>query len=108
MRTILATLLPELRFFLGALAGFVAKILYDKLAEPRLQIHTQTTAFRSPNVTIVPSPGEESQASICSDVLAYRVKILNREKYALNAAARNCIAWLDIEGATEPLSTLLG
>lgn len=44
---------------------------------------------------------QDQDQAITADVLAYRVKVTNKQKLWLNTAARNCIAWLDIEGASE-------
>jgi len=78
----------------GFVTGFGSKILFDWFAEPKLEMATTSSTpftiwFKAPNGTEV-------------EARAYRVKIHNRQKRRFNTAARNCIAWLDLQSITGP------
>ena len=88
---------------LGAFLGFGGKVLYDKLAEPCLQMaKTASTPFLLKKCELDPKVLRQAEGpTLHVDVLAYRVKVTNKQKPLLNAPARNCVAWLDLDGAPE-------
>lgn len=87
----------------GFVVGIGSKILLDKLAEPRVEIDQtigepmllKDCEFESWVLKQASCP------NIRADVLAYRVRVTNRQKSLLNAPARNCVAWLDVDGSPE-------
>jgi hypothetical protein len=87
----------------AAIVGVLLKILFDELAVPKLQLETATYRVELPDFPIDESqmvngfPGKV----ISVKLLAYRARVTNRQKAILNAAALNCIAWLDIDGVDE-------
>jgi len=89
--------------FIGFVAGIGGKIIYDKLAEPQLQMAEATSRpFLLERCELDPSVLKQAEGpTLRANVLAYRVKVTNKQKWLLNAPARNCIAWLDLEGAPE-------
>jgi len=89
---------------LGIIAGIGGKIFYDKLAEPRLEMaETASGPFRLEACELDPIVLRQAEGpNLRVDILAYRVKVTNKQKRLLNAAARNCIAWLELGGGPEP------
>ncbi len=89
--------------FAGLLVGLLVKIIYDKLAEPHLEMaQTSSEPFRLEGCELDPKVLRQAKGpTLTADVLAYRVKVTNRQKCLLNAPARNCIAWLEIDGTPE-------
>lgn len=88
---------------IGALAAFGFSVLYTQLRTPEVKISKKTTNFTLTEFPIDtallsgnPSPGQTK-----TTVVAYRVSVANRQKRALNAAAKNCMAWLELDGAIE-------
>lgn len=89
--------------FMGLVVGIGGKIIYDKLAEPQLQMaETTSHPFLLEKCELDPNVLRQAEGpTLRVDVLAYRVKVTNKQKRLLNAPARNCIAWLDLDGAPE-------
>lgn len=87
---------------LGLIIGIGGKIIYDTLAEAYLEIEGVGRSFLLRACRLEPRILRQAEGpAIEADVLTYRVKVTNRQKRLLNAPARNCVAWLDIDGAPE-------
>jgi hypothetical protein len=87
----------------GALIGVAGKILSDRFNEPKLEVAAETSfidnqAFKLSG-TLFP---ESSPNPVYVTLRAYRVRITNKQKGFFNAPARNCVAWIDVEGQKEP------
>jgi hypothetical protein len=94
--------LHQLNFLWGFIAGIAGKVIYDKLAEPRIAMASSTSSFLLNGCDLDPTVLRQAAGpNLQADVLAYRVKVTNKQKHLLNAPARNCVAWLDIDGASE-------
>jgi len=100
--TALTSAISKVDFLWGILAGLGGKILYDSLSEPRLATISATSSFLLRDCKLDGRLLSRDEGPVGVDVLAYRLKITNKEKFFLNTAARNCVAWLDLNGATEP------
>ena len=96
-------LLSRVDLFVSFLLGLLGKVFFDIYREPKLTI----TGFSGPWITSGPVVwlDEKMPAATMAgvhDFRAYRVRVCNPQKLLLNAAARNCTAWLILEGAEEP------
>ncbi len=90
--------------FLGALAGFAFAVLFDQLKSPVLRIRGHSSTVLLPNFDLYSGllpPGPVIQGTVPVILQAIRVPVINRERWVLNDAARNCTAWMELEGATE-------
>jgi hypothetical protein len=89
---------------IGAFVGFFGKAILDRLGEPKLEMAGQTTYFDirdfalSKVLTQQPNPPNPNNVIL----RCYRVKLTNKQKWFFNAPARNCVAWLDLDGEREP------
>jgi len=95
----LATLL------IGAVLGFLTRVLYDKLKEPKLVVGKVTGPWYIENpqkVDLSVDLGNRRVSSKIEKYNAYRVRIYNKEKRILNTVALNCVVWLELEGQEEP------
>lgn len=82
--------------------GIFAKIFGDRFAEAKLRMARTPTGYLLQSCELDPVVVRWAAGSIIrADVLAYRVKITNKHKLVLNAPARNCVAWLDIDEVAE-------
>lgn len=89
-------------FLWGLIAGIAGKVVYDKMAEPCLKLAASSSSFLLPQCHLDPTVLRQAGGpALRADVLAYRVRVANKQKWLLNAAARNCVAWFDIDGASE-------
>lgn len=102
-KEILQEFFSSIGFLGGILTGILSKIFLDKLAEPNLEMAQTVSEPLLMRATIDPRSinRQDQDQLIAADILAYRVKITNRQKRWLNTAAKNCVAWLDIEDASE-------
>jgi len=73
---------------IGALVGFLIKVIYDWYKEPKLEIVDVIGPF-------------QIRIGVDTVCMAYRVRVRNREKRLLNKSAENCIGWLALENAVE-------
>lgn len=84
---------------IGGLVGFTIRVTYDVLKTPKLEIDQTVNepyligSDYRPNSFPGPNKNEFYNA--------YRVRVYNKERKLLGEAARNCVAWLEIEGALE-------
>ncbi|MGA2200198.1 MAG: hypothetical protein ABSG45_09700 [Nitrososphaerales archaeon] len=86
----------------GAAGAFAFSVLYNQMRTPVVKIARRTTNFDIDlSIDTVILSGQPGPGTTTVRALAYRVAVTNTQRLALNAAARNCIAWLELEGATE-------
>jgi len=97
---------PIILTTIGAVIGLAAKAFYDKLAMPTLKIETETYPVLLPDFPLDPSSvgsPPPPHLKVYESLLAYRVRIRNKQKKLLDSAAENCIAWLELDQTKEPL-----
>lgn len=69
----------------GVVFGFILRVLFDIFKSPKLVIVSSSEPY------II-------HTQIVDNILfAYRVRISNRQKFFLNSAAENCIAWVELD-----------
>ncbi len=87
---------------IGALATFAFAVLYYELRSPDVKLGRKATQFLIDIVldTVILS-GHEDGTTTKTRVTAYRVAAENSQKMTLNAPARNCVAWLELDGVGE-------
>lgn len=95
-------ILGKVNFLWGFIVGIAGKVVYDKMAEPRLKMAASTSSFLLRKCDLDRTVLRQAEGpNLRTDVLVYRVRVANKQKRLLNAAARNCVAWFDIDGASE-------
>lgn len=78
---------------IGAFVGFCLSVVFERL--------------KSPNLKIVSVSGLPYQIAGSSNKIpdtgfkAYRIRVENKQKRFLNQAAKNCIAWIELDSAQE-------
>ena len=77
--------------------GIAIKLFYDLWKDPHLEICGVSTPFKISEPIRLAGVNDGTQ-----DYLAYRIKVRNKQRILLNAAAENCVAWLDLDLAPEP------
>lgn len=88
----------------GAVVGFLAKVIYDELKTPRLGIRETVGPFlityEPKKVLNLVSGAKKSE--LHKMYHAYRIRVYNKQKTLFNLSAKNCVAWLELETAKEP------
>lgn len=79
----------------GALfLGFILKVLFDELRIPKLVIlDTIGEPFK------IARPGAFNRGD--NSYIAYRIRVLNKQKRFLNGAAENCMVWIKLTSTHE-------
>ena len=87
----------------GTIIGYLLRALYEELSMPIMRIEDQTYPVFVRNYDVTEEALGIGQTSLYRRVtlICYRARVTNVQKALLNAAAENCIAWLDIDGVQE-------
>ena len=81
----------------GLVLGFLLKVWFDELKSARLRI---VEVSKSP--FSIEARQRVTGTGFDNNYTAYRIRVENKQKWFLNCAAENCIAWLELDLTPEP------
>lgn len=84
--------------FAGLVVGFFLSVLLEHLKQPTIKVTEASKVPFTIDRTVPAIPQNISRV-----FNAYRVRVENTQRRYLNAAAENCVAWLQLDSCPEPL-----